>query len=248
MNTDKSQRNVYKQQRTTNLVVAFAFIAAGVLILLRNLGILNEAITSFFISWQMMLIVMGGVMVLKARRTKRNKSVGGIVLIAIGVFYLIPARFDMVSLWPLWFIVFGLAILYKTRRRSDTSFSSAAGEGQYTGGSSEEGFVNSDVRFGSAKHVVLEPFFKGGFLDVSFGEVVLDLRRTKLEQRETYIEIEAAFGGVKLLVPSSWNIVAEMDTTFSSFSDKRFVSHEIDSEHKLIIRGDVDFGGIEIKS
>lgn len=239
---DKHRHEAYWQHKLNVIVLAFVCIAVGGLALLRNLDLLSHTFYSFMVSWQMLLIVLGITAILK------KKLVPGVILISVGLFFILQySNWGLPSLWPLWLIIAGVAILLFRRPKRPSVFKQQASGN--AGNGMGEGFVFTDVTFGSAKHIVLEPCFRGASLDVTFGGLVLDLRRTCLEEKETYIEIDATFSGVELFIPPYWNVVSELNTTLSGFEDKRLYSHiDIDYGHKLIIRGDIIFGSIYIKS
>jgi predicted membrane protein len=91
--------------------------------------------------------------------------------------------------------------------------------------------------------------FRGARLRNAFGGTVLDLRRSKLEAPQTFIDIDCTFGGVEIYLPSDWNLLTQIDAFIGGCDDKRYNSSvEIDKEHILIVRGKVSFGGIEFKS
>ncbi|MDH6356867.1 DUF5668 domain-containing protein [Parabacteroides sp. PF5-9] len=234
--------------RKLNIVVtALVFIVVGLLLMGREMGLFDPFIVGVIVSWQMLLVVLGSVMLIK-----RN-IVGGFILIGVGFYFLLPELslgFEWAySFWPVMLILVGIAILLKLvprkRHKSNHHHREEKQENNYK---TEDGFIFSDVSFGGTKHIVLDPFFKGADIDVSFGSVSLDLRRTKLEGELTFIDIDASFGGIEIFIPSTWNLFIEADTTMSGIDDKRLVSQEIDYTHKLIIRGDITFSGIEIKN
>ena len=103
---------------------------------------------------------------------------------------------------------------------------------------SEDGFIVSDNTFGSVQQIVLDPVFRGARLRNAFGGTVLDLRRSKLEAPQTFIDIDCTFGGVEIYLPSDWNLLTQIDAFIGGCDDKRYNSSvEIDKEHILIVRG-----------
>jgi len=180
---------------------------------------------------------------------------GGVITIAIGAYFLLPEIswvegewLDM--FWPVLFIFVGIMILFKPERHHFNAHWDGR-RPEYTKEvyGSEDGFIVSDNTFGSVQQIVLDPVFRGARLRNAFGGTVLDLRRSKLEAPQTFIDIDCTFGGVEIYLPSDWNLLTQIDAFIGGCDDKRYNSSvEIDKEHILIVRGKVSFGGIEFKS
>ncbi|MCD7914354.1 MAG: cell wall-active antibiotics response protein [Tannerellaceae bacterium] len=176
-------------------------------------------------------------------------------LLITGGYFLLPQVTDINqewihTFWPGIFILVGLLILFKKRRYRPHWKNKYKGKERLEECVTVDGFINSEVSFGGVHQIVLDPVFKGAKINNSFGSTVLDLRKTTLEASETYIDMECSFGSIELLIPSHWNVIVETDTSFSGVSDKRRspMDNQIDFDHKLIIRGDISFSGLEIKS
>jgi len=233
------------------LLVALCFIAVGVLLIGKNMGLVDYNLFRILISWQMLLIVIG-----IGQFIKRNDT-AGFILVGIGAFFLLPRVIGyphdwLGTYWPVIFAIVGVGLLFNIGKsgncggvyRRDRSHNSGGGVSR-----NEDGFVTSSNTFGSVRQIVLDPVFKGAKLSNTFGGTVLDLRRTSLAAPETYIDLDSTFGGIEIYVPSSWFVEIKTSNVAGGSDDKRFTSREnIDFEHKLIIRGSNTFGGIEIKS
>ncbi|GHT31281.1 membrane protein [Bacteroidia bacterium] len=232
-----------------NFTLAALFIIAGGVFLGHNLGYISDYIFHIVISWQMLLIAIGVISLIK-----RNVT-AGVIMILTGGFFLVK-RLDMVesawftTYWPIFLILLGIVLLFMKHRCHHPwhhhNFHHRCEKGVQTE-NIEDGYVKIDNSWGNSRHIVLDPVFKGGDIGISFGSVVLDLRRTTLEAPETYLHVNCSFGGFKLLIPSDWNLVIKANNAVSEFSDKRYLSKEIDTEHKLILRGDISFSSIEIR-
>jgi predicted membrane protein len=246
MEADKFS-NFHKHSRLNTLIIAGMLIIAGGLILGHNLGWISDYVYHIVISWQMLLIAFG-----VASLIKRN-LIGGLILMAVGLYFLLPSIISMEgkwihAYWPVFLILAGIILLFRKRCPNHFWHRHWCGERKSTRTDKvEDGFVTIDISFGSTRHIVLDPVFRGADIDVSFGSVALDLRRTTLGAPETYIDIDASFGGVELLVPEHWNLFVKSDNSFGGLEDRRHLAQEIDYEHKLIIRGDISFSGVEIK-
>jgi predicted membrane protein len=247
----KEQVNFHPQRyKSGKYVTALTLVAAGVIMLGHNMGYVSDFVFHTLISWRMLLVVIGVFFLLK-----RN-LIPGLVFLAIGAYFMLPHILGIDgaltrNYWPVFLILFGLLVLFHRhtgrgwhgRRKPDFHHPQAV-----LSGGVKDGFVTAEVRFGSSKHIVLDPVFRGADIDVSFGTAILDLRSTTLEAPETYVDVDCSFGGVEIYIPSHWNVVMLADNTFSGCEDKRHLSREIAFEHKLVIRGDITFSGLQIKS
>ncbi|MDD2491827.1 MAG: LiaF-related protein [Bacteroidales bacterium] len=230
-------------------IAAIVIVALGLVFLGRNLGLINHGILRIIISWQMLLIVLGAVLL-----SKRNNT-GGAILIGVGLFFIVPrltgaGMFWASTWWPLLLVALGIILLIRyLRPESQVSKSfrgnNFASEVSYK---TDKGFVDSEVAFGSVNHIVVDPIFKGARIRNSFGATVLDLRRTTLEDADTFIDLDCNFGGIEIYVPSNWTVHTQVKNFLGGTEDKRFRPGEINNDGKrVIIRGNVSFGGVEIK-
>lgn len=238
-----------RHSKLVSFVTAAVFIIVGLLFLGRNFGIIDYDLFDILVSWQMLLIVVGVVNLIK------QHFFGGMITIAIGVYFLLPEITGITGewvrmSWPVLLILVGIMILFKPKRhRSNNHWDGGRPEYAKEVYSSEDGFVVSDNTFGSVQQIVLDPVFRGARIKNTFGGTVLDLRRSKLEAPQTFIDIDCTFGGVEIYLPSDWNLQTQIDAFIGGCDDKRYnTSVEIDKEHTLIVRGKVSFGGIEFKS
>ncbi|MDR3127206.1 MAG: cell wall-active antibiotics response protein [Tannerellaceae bacterium] len=240
--------------RLSVIATSLALIATGTLFMAHNFGYIDDCLFRSLVSWKTLLVVLGLINLVKRR------FFWGVFFILGGGYFMIPPELGARHFWPLLLIIGGLLLLFRLRhpfasplvsmhkRCHRRFFRNYGGAIPRETSTVEDGYVRSDVTFGAARHIVLDPVFKGAQLDVSFGNIVLDLVRTQLEEEETFIHVDNSFGGVELFVPSSWNVIIEVESIFGSCIDRRFRSPEVDASHKLIIRGEVSFGGLEIKS
>lgn len=237
------------KNKCNSILVAAIFIAVGTILIGRNLGFIDYAIYRILLSWQMLLIVIGLSIV-------RRQTTGGIVLIGIGSFFLIPHITGLghnwaSTYWPIIFVFIGLVMIVKMFSSKRDNYGWHKGDmftadAEYT---TDEGFVTSDISFGSVRQIVLAPVFKGARISNRFGGTIIDLRHTTLETTETYIDLDCSFGGIEIYVPANWLVKVTTQNFFGGTDDKRYKSIEFtDSTKKLIIRGHISFGGLEVKN
>lgn len=235
--------------------IAIVLIIVGILFLGFNTGVIPEQYRPILISWEMFLIFLGALFLF------RRHVVGGIVLIFIGGFFILP-KLTAISgnyiqmYWPVLLILLGVILLFSrfNRRkqvftRNTTYLHQSASDGSESG-TRDHYSIQKDVSFASDELVVLDPEFEGGKVNVTFGEVKIDLRRTSLAVSEVVIEVNVSFGNIIFYVPSDWNVKLQLNSVFGGFEDKRIfpLENQIDQRKTLLIVGSTAFGGGELRN
>lgn len=248
MKMEKNQISA-SSRKSGKFLVAALFIAAGVLLLARNVGWISHPLFDILVSWQMLLIVLGIYMMVK------RAFIRGLALFAIGAYFLsphlgwLPVNVNTILL-PVVLVAIGLAFLLKPRHKKQGPWGDHRRGKDFTsaGYNSADGILRSKNSFSGIRQVVLDEVFKGGIIQNTFGGTAVDLRRTTIPEGETYIDVECTFGGIEIYVPSEWKVIFRCNTCLGGCEDKRFGDGVIDQSRLLVIRGDITFGGIEIKS
>lgn len=101
--------------------------------------------------------------------------------------------------------------------------------------------------FGGIKARNTSQNFKRANATAIFGGVELNLIDAKIEGDEAVINCTTAFGGIDIFVPSGWNVVTNGIPIFGAI-ENHTINIESEDCKKLIVKGIVLFGGIEIKS
>ncbi len=78
------------------------------------------------------------------------------------------------------------------------------------------------------------------------GGAEIDLTAADIQNRAV-LDVSAVFGGVKLVVPSDWDVQNKATAIFGGVEDKRTALSAFHSK-VLVIDGAAVFGGVEIKS
>lgn len=253
---ENEMKTSYRSGYNKGIGFGLVLMLIGVLFLGFNFGLIPMPLKSVIFSWQMLLIFLGVVNLLK------RKLIPGMVLVFIGGFFILPIIFPGIDAnfahvyWPLLLIAAGIIILLQRVVGPEWGFGSWSQEPHYKqnnhhphqkGGQNADGFSKNSV-FGSGEHIVLDPEFKGGELNAVFGGLSLDLRRTNLAVGETRLEVNAVFGGITIFVPNDWLVETHLDTVFGGFQDNRMVKEPLDPTRKLVITGSCVFGGGEIRN
>ena len=252
-------RNVIHSQddRQNGILFAFLLIAAGALMICFNTELLNPVWKPFFLSWQMLLLVIGLVSIC------RSRFIWGILITAVGVFFLsekaaviypnvIRYEHFASTYWPAIFIVLGIIIVLSFFIRP-TKCGKRHPKGNWIDdykpdeNENEDGKINYRFVFGGTEQVILDPVFKGGTIDITFGGIALDLRRTSLAEGKTFLYINAVIGGVEMRAPDTWDIEIQNKSTIGGVTDSRLKHLDRDHTRKLVIVSKCTLGGIEIK-
>jgi len=237
------------------ITFALLVIGTGVLLLCLNGGLFPVAWKVYLISWPMLLFVLGCSALCKIH------YIPGIILTSIGTFFLVQrfpgASFDgqfISTWWPVFIIIGGglifFSILLKPKlliqdhRRSKGFWK----DNHYTTQTeNSDGKINYKFVFSGAEQVILDPVFKGGNIEATFGGMELDLRRTSLPEGETFLYVKAVFGGVEIKAPDNWLIEIRSESAFGGVADERSKIRDIDYSKKLIVVANAVFGGITIE-
>lgn len=220
------------------IVTGVIILIAGVLMLFRNLDMLNWQFENIVFSWEMLLIAIGFISL-----AGRNYT-SAIILFSIGLFFLIPNFFtfdiDFIQIfWPTIIIIVGLSMLLKHGALRNI---------KNKRGNSEDVIDEINI-FGGAERIINSEYFEGGKITCVFGGSTVNLKDVKLKNGTAEIELTAIFGGAKIIVPDNWNIKVEAMSIFGGINDKRTVRISDEPSYEtLIIRGTAIFGGAEIFS
>ncbi len=233
------------QNQTRTVGIAFLIIAAGVLLLLEGLHILSWELSRIFITWQMLLIVIGIYNLLSSQH-----KVSGVILIAIGGIFLYDKFYDLnISvwnlLWPAILIIVGTSLLLKHSRKGDEGFHFKSNPPD-----NPEDVIDEVSIFSGSEKTITSKNFRGGKITSIFGGSELNFTKAELSEGNNVIELFYMFGGSTIIVPANWHINIDVVAIFGGFSDKRYKSKDLvgESDKRLTIKGLVLFGGGEIKS
>ncbi len=242
-----------EHKKRNGLAFSLTLIIAGTLFLLVNTGVIPTAYKTVLTSWPIWILLIGLFSVLHRNYTT------GVIFLAVGGFFItpilgtvnpqwgLPANFTYVY-WPLLLIFAGVMLI-------GLKFGKFKGL-LFVGGNckptsrfdSEDGYFHIESMFESRKNIVLDPVFKGGDIHCSFGEVVIDLRKTTLPEGTTKLFVDLSFGSVVVIVPDTWNVQIKGNAAFGSFTDNRLTKSFYPNETKrLTIEGKVAFGECELK-
>jgi predicted membrane protein len=244
----------------SRVILGTILIAIGVLYLLKSFYF---PIDIEIFSFPFILIVIGIIIMLNSG----NKLFGAILFIFGCLLYF----GDHITIWPFFFILWGIYIIFKHRTRRHRYFENPQpitnpnpnpdekkdqpadndfGKRYFHDSSIKRDYIDDISVFGGGHKVIHSDSFKGGNITAIFGGSEIDLTQCKLAPGENYIDVVIIFGGSTIVVPNNWDVILNVTPLFGGFSNKksRYVSSGTEPAGTLIIKGVVLFGGGEIKS
>ena len=227
-------------------IFAMICIAVGVIFLGKNTGFISQSLFEILISWQMALVILG------LYSVSHKGYLWGSFVAGIGLFFMIPLITgdgkEWINLyWPLVFVFVGLLVFIKLlipkpkKIHKHQDFMSKDCR-------IENGFVYVNNSLSGTKHIVMDEVFKGAEIINNFGGTSLDLRRTKLQEGDTFIDIDSQCGGIEIFLPDNWLVLTELNSVMSGVVDERHQSAgAIDEKCRLILRGKISLSAINLK-
>jgi predicted membrane protein len=234
------KENVGRTGFNGRVLAGFVLLVVGVILFARQLGV---ELPYWLFRWEMFLIVLG--VFIGAKDSFRKN--GWMILVVIGCFFLLDDWIVDIRLakffWPTIILLAGAAMIVSPfkRRNWEKKYQQSANE-------SDE-LIDINCFFGGVKKNIISKNFKGGQIYNIFGGVDLDLSQSDIDG--VYIlDVTQVFGGIKIIVPSHWEIKSEVVSILGGFEDKRrnLSALNISEGKTLIIKGTSAFAGIDIKS
>jgi predicted membrane protein len=248
-----------KSHRRGKIAGGLAIVFFGVVYLLKQLG---YDIPSYLLSWQMILIVIGIIVLIKHKFRKFH----GYLLIIVGKLFLLaewyPNLINGKIIFPIALILIGLFIVFsrnkkcgqhKRRQRFSKEnwkhIHEAHKRGYAAYNVNEEDFIDSVSFFGGITKTVVSKNFKGADIVSFFGGTDVNLSQADFQDR-IVVDVTNVFGGTTLTIPNNWEVISEVASIFGSFEDKR-PQYQRDAGEQtkvMVLRGTCMFGGIEVNS
>jgi predicted membrane protein len=246
------QHSARRFHRIVQLVIGLLIVTAGVLFTLDNLRILHAR--DYLQYWPVGLIVIGVAQIVEWR--SRSRFLAGGLWILIGVAMLARRLgFTDVNIWAYWpmaLVFIGGRLIWQAHLKSVESGVGAA-ERESTAVTGEGTTVSSDavvsalVVMGGFGRKVTSQAFQRAELTAFLGGGKIDLREAKLAGGEAVIDVFTIMGGFEILVPDTWDVIVEATPLMGGIDDKTR-QRAGESAPRLIIRGLVMMGGVEIKN
>ena len=230
------------RHRARRALFGLGIVGIGALALLDNLKLFDTPLLRTF--WPLILVVWG--LARLAWSGHPGSRLFGLLLVLVGALMtahnLGYGSFDLRQWWPVFIILAGAAIVLRGLFPR-----SRMGRGRFESSTVEHAdAVNVDATFSGIKLQNDSRSFKGGRIAITFGGLELDLREAVMDGPEATIDISATFSGIELRIPREWQVVVQMSATMGAVEDKS--APPAAPSHRLVLRGETLFGGVEIKN
>lgn len=219
---------------TPQTIIGVAIIAFGAILMAGNFGWVRAADVLGY--WPLILVALGGVMWLRAVDSSARFSAAVVGL--IGVWLTAARLFHLPGLsvrliWPLALVSLGAAMISRAWR-------------QHTNALGVSDQTISDFAFWSGiERKISSPLFRRADFTAVMGGIQADLSQASIGG-EAVIDVFIVMGGLEIRVPPDWVVSNQVVAVMGGASDRSTGTK--DAKNRLIIKGFVLMGGIEVKS
>lgn len=228
----------------TQMIIGLFVIGIGLLFLVDNLGWLDLDLRIHILP-----TVLIGAGILKAMQTRSQSGVviGGLMIVAGSLILLKEMGLIYIgwnTLWPLLMIAAGIAVVFKSNiNRSAASQSPGSPLDKADG----ESVVDYTAIMGGFKHRITTQDFRGGEITAIMGGCDLDLRQSSING-DAVLNVFVLCGGITIKVPVDWTVVFDGLPIMGGFDEKTVPPTGPGSGKRLIVRGSVIMGGMEVRN
>lgn len=221
---------------TSKILIGAILIFLGLVFFLETAGILAyisiSAWNLIWLLWPILLIGLGIKMVFDRNIT------AGIIFLSFGLIFLLTQLFHwsfFSILWPVVLIAVGLSIIFKNENTHINSGKTY---------DDSDKLAETLIFWGIDKNMDSKKF-KGGEVNAVFGGGKIDLRNVEIDKDGAKLTLNAAFGGIEVIVPQNCKIITDgmgILGGWENHTKTRTIEKPI-----LEITGAAIFGGVDIK-
>lgn len=224
---------------TGRIFWGLALILVGALVLLYRFDIYDFG---YLLSlWWPGIFILIGISILIGNRFRRPLT--GLLFIVFGAFFLLW-KLDILQydvwhyFWPAALIIIGLGIILRPilRPKSHEAIPPI-----------QSSDIDAAAVFSGVKRRIDSRNFRGGEVTAVFGEASLDMTDAGLEGGKATVEATAIFGGINIIVPRDWRVIADGTPILGGFEVKHKNPPEAEAKATLYIRGTAIFGSVTVK-
>jgi len=247
------------------VVFGIAIVFFGLLLTAENLGVATN-VTRVIRFWPMVFTAAGLAMLLD-RDAVGSRRLFGAALVVGGLWQTANTAFHLRwyidDWWPLLLVGLGALLIMRAVQRAPSASNPAEGMGgaggaastsmagvlpmgEASGQGSREDVVTSFALMSGVKRNIFSSSFRRANLTALMGGVECDLRQCTASGGESVIDVFAIWGGIQIRIPADWQVVSEVTPIMGGVDDRS--GHVQPTRHRLVIKGMVLMGGVEVKS
>jgi predicted membrane protein len=248
--------DIQPHRSATRVILGLAIIAAGILFTLDNLHVVD--VEHYIDYWPAVIILVGLV------HLGQDRTFGGLIwslVLVIGGAWILADNlgFVTISIWklsPLLLVALGASIIWRAfsgptvrvvtsatiiggRALDGTAGDAAAGRG--------DAYIKGTAIMGAFERTSAASDFRGADLVSIMAGCKLDLRQAVIAGPEAVIDVLVIMGGVELRVPPTWTVHVEVTPLLGGVTDQTRPAPGVVATQRLVVRGTVFMGGVEIK-
>ncbi len=222
---------------TPQLLVGLFLVLLGVAFTLDNMGYANAG--AFWEYWPLVLVAIGAVKWAQASTGPTRLAAGLWVLAGAWILFynLEIIDYGFWDFWPLILVGIGGVIVWQTTHRHERREASA----------DPASTVSAVCIWSGADRKSNSADFRGGELTAIMGGCEVDLRQARIADGEAVIDLFAFWGGIEIRVPADWSVVSHVSALMGGYEDGTKPPAG-GSTQRLILRGLVVMGGVEVKN
>ncbi|HLP44486.1 MAG TPA: DUF5668 domain-containing protein [Candidatus Kapabacteria bacterium] len=251
----------HRSNFSMGLIIGLLIVAAGVVLLLEKMKVIEEVSISEY--WPVILILIGLKKLLQPGDWGYGRFFWGIIITAVGTLFLLNnlhyLHFGIEALWPVLIIIIGFEFIrgslsmrrienkWKTISDKDKEkFGPGCCSGFFGVESEDADFIYIKATLGGGKHKFTNQKLTGGKVSTVMGSCEIDLRNAEMEGDSMELEISSVMGGIVIWVPKHWQVVIHGAPLMGSIENK--TTPPGNPVKRLFIKGSVIMGGVEIKN
>ena len=223
---------------TPQIILGLLIVAFGVILTLDNLDYVEA--DRIFRYWPLLLVAFGLARILGNNCTSGRVSGGLMVIVGLWLVAddLWGVPIDFQRWWPMFIVAAGALIVFRAMRGGGQ-------RGPEAQAISDSQFSEVAVWAGKVRRIS-SPAFRRADLTAIMGGVEVDLRPAATGGQEAVIDVFAWWGGIEITVPPDWAVSNQVVVFMGGVEDRS--SGTQDSRNRLVLRGFVVMGGVEVKT
>jgi hypothetical protein len=221
---------------TPHVMFGLLISLVGVVFTLDNLNLADSG--KYLRYWPAGLIAIG-IAKLWQVRGGHGSALGGVFFVTAGTWMLLDTleliTVSFLDFWPLLLVMVGGMIVWQGLRGR-----------HHRAGAASDATIHAIAVLSGVNRGSNSAAFRGGELTALMGGCEIDLRQAAIHG-EAVIDVFAMWGGIEIQVPENWTVIGRVTPLMGGYDDTTRPQRG-ETAHKLIVRGVVLMGGVEVKN